>query len=84
MEDVLEQNRKLHAVIIALEEENASCKQLLDETTDLVVTLQVYNIYVYITIVYKYSSIRNCKQCLYPTSRLYDHNSNTQASISNY
>lgn len=43
LEDVLEQNRKLHAVVIALEEENASCKELLDQTTDLVTTLQVYN-----------------------------------------
>jgi len=40
LEDVLEQNRKLHTVVIALEEENASCKALLDQTTDLVTTLQ--------------------------------------------
>lgn len=42
LEDVLEQNRKLHAIVIALEEENASCKKLLEQTTDLVNTLQVY------------------------------------------
>jgi len=41
LEEVLEQNRKLHAVIIALEEENASCKKLLEQTTNLVNTLQV-------------------------------------------
>jgi len=42
LEDVLEQNRKLHAIVIALEEENASCKKLLEQTTDLVNTLKVY------------------------------------------
>jgi len=41
LEDVLEQNRKLHAVVMALEEENASCKALLEHTTDLVNTLKV-------------------------------------------
>lgn len=41
LEDVLEQNRKLHAVVMALEEENASCKALLEQTTDLVNTLKV-------------------------------------------
>lgn len=41
LEDVLEQNRNLHAVIMALEEENASCKELLEQTTDLVNTLKV-------------------------------------------
>ncbi|XP_025416375.1 geminin-like [Sipha flava] len=40
LEDVLEQNRRLHSVIIALEEENATCKHLLDQTTDLVNTLK--------------------------------------------
>lgn len=41
LEDVLEQNLKLHSVVMALEEENASCKKLLEETTDLVNTLKV-------------------------------------------
>lgn len=40
LEDVLEQNRKLHTIIMALEEENASCKKLLEQTTDLVNTLK--------------------------------------------
>jgi len=31
-------------MVIALEEENVSCKKLLEKTTDLVITLQVYNI----------------------------------------
>ncbi|VVC32029.1 Hypothetical protein CINCED_3A014201 [Cinara cedri] len=39
LEDVLEQNRKLHSIIAALEEENNSCKLLLEETTDFVNTL---------------------------------------------
>lgn len=42
LEDVINQNVKLHAVVIALEEENASCKKLLEETTDLVNILKVY------------------------------------------
>lgn len=41
LEDVLEQNKKLHSIIMALEEENASCKKLLEQTTDLVNTLKV-------------------------------------------
>jgi hypothetical protein len=53
---VLEQNRRLHSVIIALEEENATCKHLLDQTTDLVNTLKVfmkyYVIYVRLMIIY--------------------------------
>ncbi|XP_025206673.1 geminin-like [Melanaphis sacchari] len=40
LEEVLDQNRKLHSVIMALEEENASCKKLLEQTTDLVNTLK--------------------------------------------
>jgi len=42
LEEVLEQNRKLHSIVMALEEENASCKKLLEQTTDLVNTLKVY------------------------------------------
>lgn len=45
LEDVLEQNRNLHSVIMALEEENLSCKKLLEETTDLVKTLKVKSIW---------------------------------------
>lgn len=44
LEDVLEQNRKLHGVVMALEEENASCKKLLEQTTDLVNTLKVLHL----------------------------------------
>ncbi|XP_022175915.1 geminin-like [Myzus persicae] len=40
LEEVLEQNRNLHTVVMALEEENASCKKLLEQTTDLVNTLK--------------------------------------------
>ncbi|CAI6343068.1 unnamed protein product [Macrosiphum euphorbiae] len=40
LEEVLEQNRKLHTIIMALEEENTSCKKLLEQTTDLVNTLK--------------------------------------------
>ncbi|KAL5241082.1 hypothetical protein ACI65C_008492 [Semiaphis heraclei] len=40
LEEVLEQNRKLHSIVMALEEENASCKKLLEQTTDLVNTLK--------------------------------------------
>ncbi|XP_022164462.1 geminin-like [Myzus persicae] len=40
LEEVLEQNRKLHAVVMALEKENASCKKLLEQTTNLVNTLK--------------------------------------------
>jgi len=42
LEEVLEQNRKLHTIVMALEEENTSCKKLLEQTTDLVNTLKVY------------------------------------------
>jgi len=42
LEDVLEQNRKLHNLVLTLEDENASCKKLLEQTTDLVNTLKVY------------------------------------------
>jgi len=48
LEEVLQQNNKLHSVIMALEEENASCKQLLDQTKDLVKTLTVLFIYLFI------------------------------------
>ncbi|KAL4113600.1 hypothetical protein QTP88_017198 [Uroleucon formosanum] len=40
LNEVLEQNSKLRAIVIALEEENASCKKLLKQTTDLVNTLK--------------------------------------------
>lgn len=40
LEDVLEQNRKLHNLVLTLEDENASCKKLLEQTTDLVNTLK--------------------------------------------
>jgi len=42
LEEVLEQNRKLHNLVLALEDENASCKKSLEQTTDLVNTLKVY------------------------------------------
>jgi len=42
LEEVLEQNRKLLTIVMALEEENTSCKKLLEQTTDLVNTLKVY------------------------------------------
>ncbi|CAI6352234.1 unnamed protein product [Macrosiphum euphorbiae] len=38
--EVLEQNCKLLTMVMALEEENASCKKLLEQTTDLVNTLK--------------------------------------------
>ncbi|KAE9536599.1 hypothetical protein AGLY_007001 [Aphis glycines] len=40
LEEVLEQNRKLHNLVLTLEDENASCKKLLEQTTDLVNTLK--------------------------------------------
>jgi len=40
--EVLEQNCKLLTMVMALEEENASCKKLLEQTTDLLNTLKVY------------------------------------------
>ncbi|XP_050436911.1 geminin-like [Adelges cooleyi] len=40
LEEVLEDNRKLHSLVMALEDENTSCKNLLEETTDLVNTLK--------------------------------------------
>uniref|UniRef100_A0A2S2PNL0 Geminin n=1 Tax=Schizaphis graminum TaxID=13262 RepID=A0A2S2PNL0_SCHGA len=40
LEEALEQNRKLHNMVMALEDENASCKKLLEQTTDLVNTLK--------------------------------------------
>ncbi|NP_001280286.1 uncharacterized protein LOC100162341 [Acyrthosiphon pisum] len=40
LEEVLEQNRKLLTIVMALEKENASCKKLLEQTTDLVNTLK--------------------------------------------
>ncbi|KAL5239958.1 hypothetical protein ACI65C_007368 [Semiaphis heraclei] len=39
LEEVLEQNSKLHALIMALEEENSSCKKTLEQTTNLLNTL---------------------------------------------
>lgn len=41
LEEILEENRRLHSVISALKEENLSCKTLLENTTDLVNTLKV-------------------------------------------
>lgn len=41
LEEVLEENRHLHAIISALKEENKSCKTLLEQSTDLVNTLKV-------------------------------------------
>lgn len=41
LESTLEENRKLKAWVLALEEENRSCKDLLEKTTDIVKTLQV-------------------------------------------
>ncbi|XP_060844231.1 geminin-like isoform X1 [Rhopalosiphum padi] len=44
LEEVLEANEKLQAMVNALEEENKTCKQLIENTTDLVNTLkQVIN-----------------------------------------
>ncbi|CAH1733111.1 geminin-like [Aphis gossypii] len=44
LEEVLEENEKLQAMIIALEEENKTCKLLIENTTELVNTLkQVMN-----------------------------------------
>ncbi|CAI6363776.1 unnamed protein product [Macrosiphum euphorbiae] len=40
LEEVLEQNRKLHTIVMALEEENTCCKKLLKQITDLVNTLK--------------------------------------------
>ncbi|XP_050438544.1 geminin-like [Adelges cooleyi] len=40
LEEVLDENRKLRDLVTALEKENASCKQLLENTTDLVNTLK--------------------------------------------
>ncbi|XP_050529504.1 geminin-like [Daktulosphaira vitifoliae] len=40
LEDTLEENRKLKSWVLALEEENKSCKELLEKTTDIVKTLQ--------------------------------------------
>jgi len=42
LEEVLEQNHKLLTIVMALGEENESCKKLLEQTTDLVNTLKVY------------------------------------------
>jgi len=44
LEELLEENQRLQIVVGALENENLSCKQLLETTTDLVNTLKV-NIY---------------------------------------
>jgi len=44
LEEVLEANEKLQAMVNALEEENKTCKQLIENTTDLVNTLKVKNI----------------------------------------
>jgi len=41
LEQVLDQNSKLHALIMALEEENSSCKKTLEQTTNLLNTLTV-------------------------------------------
>lgn len=41
LEEVIEENHKLHALVKALEEENASCKNLLEQTTDIVNFLKV-------------------------------------------
>lgn len=41
LEEVLEENRHLQAIIVALEEENKSCKTLLENSTDIVNTLKV-------------------------------------------
>jgi len=41
LEEVLEQNSKLHTLIMALEEENTSCKKSLEQTTNLLNTLNV-------------------------------------------
>lgn len=47
LEDVIEENQKLHATIIALEEENKSCKELLEGTTDLLNTLKVCHSFIF-------------------------------------
>ncbi|XP_015367378.1 PREDICTED: geminin-like [Diuraphis noxia] len=39
LEEVLEQNSKLHTLITALKEENSSCKKSLEKTTNLLNTL---------------------------------------------
>jgi len=41
LEEVLEVNERLQKLVIALEEENMSCKLLIENTTDLVNTLKV-------------------------------------------
>jgi len=45
LEEVLEENEKLQAMVIALEEENKTCKLLIENTTELVNTLKVKNIF---------------------------------------
>lgn len=44
LEEVVEENQRLHALITALEEENKSCKTLLENSTDLINTLKVEKI----------------------------------------
>lgn len=41
LEEVIEENRQLREIVSALEEENNSCKTLLESTTDLVNALKV-------------------------------------------
>lgn len=40
LEEVLKENQRLHTIVTTLEEENMSCKKLIEETTDLVNTLK--------------------------------------------
>lgn len=54
LEDVLDQNRKLCDLVKVLEEENLSCKILLEESTDLINTIKVRFINIFIIIRVQY------------------------------
>lgn len=51
LEEVLEENQRLHNLITALEEENKSCKILMENSTDLINTLKVENISLVLSII---------------------------------
>jgi len=48
LKEVIEENHRLHDVLVALEEENMSCKKLIEESTELVNTLKVKYFYYYL------------------------------------
>lgn len=49
LEEVLDENRKLHSLVVTLEAENMACKELLEKTTDLVNTLKVIYVFFHLT-----------------------------------